>query len=61
MNGRELIRADRAGKPDHAHQQLVGWVADADHPAYASILARTGKPPMKPVFKRIAPFWERSP
>lgn len=56
--GRERIRAELANRPDIAHRQLVGHVVDTDHPAFASILARTGEPPMRPVFKRIAPFWE---
>ena len=57
--GRVQLRADAATHPDTAHRQLLGWVADTAHPAYAAILSRTGEPPMKPVFKRITPFWER--
>ena len=56
---RAAIRAEREGKPDIAHRQLVAEVVDTAHPAYSSILALTGKRPMRQVFLRIPPFWER--
>jgi hypothetical protein len=47
-----------AGKPDVAHQQLVGWVIDWKRPHFWRIALRDRSLPRKPVFRRIPPFWE---